>query len=395
VNLRVAPTALVIGGTGPTGPSVVEGLAARGYQVTILHGGQHEVELPVPSVRHIHVDPHFKETLEDGLQGESFDLVVAQYGRLRIVVDVLRGRTRRLIAIGGATARRAAPEDPRWGRVGRPYLLPESHEVLATESGPDKFAFRLAEALEALFAAHEAGWYSATYLAYPVNYGPRQPGPSEWSVIRRALDRRSQLIVADGGLKLESRIFTRNAVNAVMAAVDNPVLSAGKSYNVSDVFVYSMRQRIEYIASIVGHTFEFVDMPYEYAWPCHPMWNRIREHRLCDSTNIRAELGYRDEYAPEDGIEQTVEWLLHNPPTPDGEEERQLGDPFDYAAEDELIRWWGSGNRNEFGESPLPRGAHIYRHPTKPGEEWTRPDEWASTSSAPSNSCFGRTKASD
>src|SRR5476649_134315 len=50
------PRALVIGGTGPTGPFVVEGLHRRGFDVTILHGGQHEVEFAVPNVRHIHED---------------------------------------------------------------------------------------------------------------------------------------------------------------------------------------------------------------------------------------------------------------------------------------------------------------------------------------------------
>jgi nucleoside-diphosphate-sugar epimerase len=330
-------------------------------------------------VKHIHVDPHFKESLEAGLHGETFDLVVAQYGRLRVIAEVLQQRTERLIAIGGATARRAAPQDPRWGRVGRPYVLPEAREVLATDPATDKMAFRMVEALDALFAAHDAGCYSATYLAYPVNYGPRQPGPLEWSVMRRALDRRSQFIVADGGLKLESRIFTRNAANAVMAVVDNPESSAGKRFTVCDELVYSMRQRIEYISSLVGHVFELVDMQYEYAWPCHPLWGHTREHRLCDSTNIRVELGYRDEYPPQDGIEQTVEWLLHNLPAPGGEEERQIGDPFDYANEDRLIQWWQSGGRGQPGESPLPAAAHIYRHPSRPGERWVRPDERTTT----------------
>ena len=36
--------ALVIGGTGPTGPYIVEGLLRRGYEVTIYHRGTHEVE---------------------------------------------------------------------------------------------------------------------------------------------------------------------------------------------------------------------------------------------------------------------------------------------------------------------------------------------------------------
>ena len=45
--------ALVIGGTGPSGPFTVNGLLERGYEVTVLHGGQHEVEFSQP-LEHIH-----------------------------------------------------------------------------------------------------------------------------------------------------------------------------------------------------------------------------------------------------------------------------------------------------------------------------------------------------
>ena len=38
--------ALVIGGTGPTGPHVIDGLLKRGYEVTIFHRGTHEIDLP-------------------------------------------------------------------------------------------------------------------------------------------------------------------------------------------------------------------------------------------------------------------------------------------------------------------------------------------------------------
>ena len=47
--------ALVIGGTGPTGPFIVNGLLARGYQVTIYHRGTHEIDFSGP-VEHLHGD---------------------------------------------------------------------------------------------------------------------------------------------------------------------------------------------------------------------------------------------------------------------------------------------------------------------------------------------------
>ena len=55
-------TALVIGGTGPTGPFVVEGLLKRGYQL-VLHRGLHEVEYS-QKIEHIHVDPFAADALQ-------------------------------------------------------------------------------------------------------------------------------------------------------------------------------------------------------------------------------------------------------------------------------------------------------------------------------------------
>ena len=46
--------ALVIGGTGPTGPFIVNGLRERGYAVTILHTGKHEVPEIPQDVEHLH-----------------------------------------------------------------------------------------------------------------------------------------------------------------------------------------------------------------------------------------------------------------------------------------------------------------------------------------------------
>ncbi len=113
-------------------------------------------------------------------------------------------------------------------------------------------------------------------------------------------------------------------------------------------------------------------MPYEIAWPCHPLWRHVRGHRLTLSTRIRAALGYRDPVAPDEAMARTIDWLLANRPAPGGELERQIGDPFDYEREDELIgRWRATLVGLGAVESHLPVQGHQYRHPTKPGEAWS------------------------
>ena len=69
--------ALVIGGTGPTGPHIIEGLIERGYEVSMLNRGSRDSDAIPASVERIVADPHFRETLETALAGRTFDLVVA------------------------------------------------------------------------------------------------------------------------------------------------------------------------------------------------------------------------------------------------------------------------------------------------------------------------------
>ncbi len=89
---RSGQKALVIGGTGPSGPDVVHGLLNRGFDTTIFHAGVHEVPLP-GEVRHIHGDPHFRETITEALGNSEFDVVIAQYCDLRPDRDSNAGST--------------------------------------------------------------------------------------------------------------------------------------------------------------------------------------------------------------------------------------------------------------------------------------------------------------
>ena len=80
--------ALVIGGTGPTGPFLINGLIAQDYDVSMMHRGTHDSdEIPL-SVPRIIGDPHFRETLTEALSGRTFDLIIATYGRIRYVAEI-------------------------------------------------------------------------------------------------------------------------------------------------------------------------------------------------------------------------------------------------------------------------------------------------------------------
>jgi len=322
--------ALLVGGTGPTGPCIVHGLLLRNYSVSILHTGSHEIDLP-HEVEHIHVDPHFEETLESGLRGRSFDLCIATYGRLRFVAKVMRNKTPRFISVGGGGYYRALnARDPA---VRVPLPIPED-APLQDDPILDKFTYRGVEAERAVMQAHAEGCYNATHLRYPLLYGPRQNPPREWSIIRRILDHRKRLMLADGGLAVNSRGYTQNMAQAVMLAVDNPALSAGQIYNVRDQTLLSGRDWINAICLVMDYTFEFVNIPYSIARPSH-IYCGLSRHHVLDISKIQRELGYRDLVPFEKGLALTVEWYLSNLNL---QNTLFSGfDPFDYAVEDRIM----------------------------------------------------------
>jgi nucleoside-diphosphate-sugar epimerase len=365
---RSGQSALVVGGTGPTGPDIVRGLLARGFDTAIFHSGTHEVPLP-HSVKHIHGDAHFPETIAAALGDATFDVVVVQYGRLRHLIDHFRHRAGHVVAIGGSMSPLAGSGDSRWGDLGRPALVREQDRHLIDDPECGRFGFRVAEASELLLAAGERGDFVATYIAYPSLFGPRQPGCVEWAIVRRLLDSRRRLILPDGGLRLESRGFVHNVSQAPLLAIDQPSRAAGRSYVVTDRDVFTMRQRVEYIARQFDIDVEIVDMPFDLATPAHPLYRIGPAHRVAQGEAIREELGYVDLFDAGTALRMTVQWLV-GADRPEIEElEEQLGDSFDYAFEDRLIEWWIAA----LGAAPVTtkttyRYSHPYRHPREPAE---------------------------
>lgn len=246
------------------------------------------------------------------------------------------------------------------------YLI-EDDPLTLVDAGPNS-----ATTFEALEAG-ASGAFTATYIAYPTLYGPRQPGSPEWSIVRRLRDRRPRIVIPDGGLRIESRGYVRNVARAPLAAVDHLATAAGRSYVVADREVYTVRQRVEFIARHMGVEVELVDMPYQFATLAHPLYRGGPSHRATRSDAIRHELGYSDVFDTATALAQTVDWLLAASEVEIDEIESQLGDSFGYGFEDALITWWQEAT----SAPPQPADgeytySHIYRHPSKPGESWGR-----------------------
>src|SRR3990172_6030823 len=122
---------LVIGGTGPTGHFIVNGLRARGFSVTIFHSGRHErAEIP-PEVEHVHADPFAPGALEATLGARTFDVCIATYGRLRRVAEAMLGRCGRFLSIGGVPAYKGFMNPELFAPPGLPVAVREDAPKVA------------------------------------------------------------------------------------------------------------------------------------------------------------------------------------------------------------------------------------------------------------------------
>ena len=343
---------MVIGGTGPTGPYVVEGLLKRGYNVAILHRGLHEVEYS-QQIEHIHADPFSPDALGN-LGSRKFDVVVSMYGRLRQIAEGMKGRTVRFLGVTGpAYLGSVNPSDNPEGLL---MPVPENAPVI-NDPKIFKIGYLIVLSEQEVMRVHREGGYSATLFRYPMIYGPRQLPPKEWSIIRRILDKRSKLILPNHGLVLRSRAFAENAAHALLLAIDHPE-SGGQIYNVAEERTLSLREWVEVIADEMGHKFEYVDMPWAYAKPSH-MWATSEHHVVLDNTKIKKELSYQDVVPAKEGLKRTVQWFLEHRPEPGGEIEQQLRDPFKYDVEDKIIQEFEKAG-NKIHEIPFDLEAKKY-----------------------------------
>jgi nucleoside-diphosphate-sugar epimerase len=332
----VAERALVIGGTGPTGIPIVQGLVDRGYRVAILHRGAHERAETPPSVEHLHHDPYDAAELARALEGQHFDLVVAMYGRLRRIAEVARGKTGRFVSVGGVPAHRGWMNPYLYEPHGLPVPISEEGPTVAAPAEDEK-GYRVARTEEYVLENHP----KAAHFRYPYVYGPYQVVPREWCFVRRLLDGRRRMILPDDGLTLHHHGYTENLAHAVLLAIDQPEAAAGQIFNAADEEVLTLRQVGELIARALGRELELVSLPYDLAKPAWPLLAQpLPTHRVLDLSKLRTRLGYRDAVPAREAVARTARWLALHRPEAGGQEEMVLTDPFDYRAEDELIDAW-------------------------------------------------------
>jgi nucleoside-diphosphate-sugar epimerase len=361
--------ALVIGGTGPTGPFLVNGLIAQGYDVSIMHRGTHDSDDIPKSVERIIGDPHFRETLRDALRGRTFDLIIATYGRIRYIAEVAGDYTNRLITIGGAPCYR--------GMLQPDALFPAGLEIPLNEAAPKveseeefRFGYLVRISEEAVMKGHTDGRFSATHFRYPVVYGPRQVTPKIWAIMRRFMDKRPYIVLPDGGLSLVTRGYSENVAHAVLLAAAQPEIAGGQIYNCGDEQQLTMAQWVEVVGNAMGGSIEVIGVPDQYAYPSRSlmMFNGPANHQLFDLYKIKSELGYRDPVPVLEATTRTIRWYQDNPPNENDDFVADIAGH--YRTEDAIVQIYRETCEKLAAVKHVEREFHHpYPHPKKPGQD--------------------------
>lgn len=360
--------ALLIGGTGPTGPHIIRGLLDRGYTVTMLNRGSRDSEAVPAEVERLIGDPHFPDMLATALDGRSFDLAVATYGRIRHVAEVLSTRTDRLVTIGGTPSYRGFADAAANFPAGMPVPTTETAQTVQSHA-EGKFSYLVKQTEDAVMRQHAEGHMNITHFRYPVVYGPWQLRTVvfEWTM-QRCRDRRPHAILPDGGLTLLTRGYSENMAHAVLLAVDHPKVSAGKIYNCGDELQFTLAQWVEVISQEMDWPLNILPVPDAYASPAREMitFYGSSHHQFLEIEAIRKDLGYRDIVDPIEGIHKTVEYIKANPTEPD-----KISDITKfYAIEDQLAEIYNTAAK---AASALDHDEsnyyHAYAHPRERGLE--------------------------
>jgi nucleoside-diphosphate-sugar epimerase len=347
-------------------------LLAADFDVCVLHRGAHEPDgvAVLHQVEHIHADPHFLDTLRDGLGTRTFDVVVATYGRMTVNVEALSGRCERFVGVGGNPVHPGVLDSTSTWPSGMRVLADEGSPVVAADAATSRtrFAAKVVVAERSVMDAHARGAFAGTYLRYPTVYGPRAFLQAERAVLARLHAGRHRLLLPEGGLAITSRLADRNAAHAVRCVLEHPDGASGEIFQCADDAQYSMRQWVELVCAAAGQYPALVSVPAVLAAPLAdllPTGLSGSPHVLVNTTKIKQRLGYADVVRPAEYIHDVVREIVADPGGLDGI-------TWDAAAEDALLGALDAlaaqaGATGDAIESERAATyAHSYDHPAQP-----------------------------
>lgn len=303
---------LFLGGTSFTGPHAVRELAERGHDVTVFHRGEHELDLDLQRVRHVHGDHASWEEHVDELRALRPDVVVDMRAYVREdarrVLD-FRGIARRAVVISSADVYLA------FGRVhgtepGPPVELPLTEDSPLRDVVIDPAYDKVAVEEE----ARSDPDFPVTILRYPAVHGPGDPQHRLYSLLRRMDDGRPAILVQDSTASWRwMRGYSEDVAHALALAIESEQC-AGRVYHVAWEEAPTLVDWIGKVADAVGWEGRVVPLPTPELPESLRLEGFFDQDFVVDSSRIRNELGYAEVVDERTALERTIEWERANPP---------------------------------------------------------------------------------
>jgi nucleoside-diphosphate-sugar epimerase len=237
---------LVIGGTLFIGREIVERLARRGHEITVLHRrGSHDLG---PQIRNVQADRGDLETLARVLREGRYDAV------FDVAYDWAKGTTAGQVE---AAARSCGSGLQRYVFVSSivvygPGVDRRESDPLVPNDHPEAYAQNKASSERALFRLHASSGFPVTTFRPPFVHGPRQPFYREQFFWDRLRDGRP-IILPDGGEAPMQWVFVSDLAESCVRAIEVPE-AAGEAFNIAHVEPLTQRGFIEALARVAGLT---------------------------------------------------------------------------------------------------------------------------------------------
>ena len=246
---------LVIGGTQFMGREIVQRLASRGHEVTVLHRrGSHDLG---DGIHNLQADRGDLGALPRLLGEHRFEAV------FDLAYDWQKGTTAHQVE---AAARACGDELQRYvfmssiGAYGSGTDLRED-DPLAPDNHPFPYVVHKASTERALFGMHAASGFPVTTIRPPFVFGPGQPFYREQFFWDRLLDGRA-IVLPEDGETLMHWAYSSDVAEASIRAIEVPE-AAGEAFNVGYVEPITQRSFIEALACTAGVEPTLVTVPRE------------------------------------------------------------------------------------------------------------------------------------
>ena len=317
---------LVMGGNRYIGRCLVEELARRGHDITVMNS--HEVSMP-PGVRRLHGDRQQPGVLRAVLEPhrDEFDAVFDNtsyaLADLEPMVDLFAGRVQHFVFTSSTAVYRRSFVQPVLESF-------RTHDV--ADPDPRKgYGVNKVQCEQYLRWVRLENGLPATIVRVGHTLGPRSPLVTRDPIFFRRLELGRPVLIPGEGFPFLNLVHVEDVARLMASLLGNAKV-IGQTYNVVGTEVTSIVGAVELMARAVGVQPEIVRVPMEIARRRTPPlvhWGEaLMGGMLFSLDKALADIDWRPQFGVESGYRNSYEWYASGG--------RDLYE-YDFTADDEVL----------------------------------------------------------